>query len=118
VYNGTQLIQAIQRSIGSANTTVTIYTWIDDNLTEIKSGTVTTVLEYDLDQPNSQGNYLEAVNLSQGYSIFRTKNRVKSISSGIGVADLTYSFDDKNNITSILFVGASAAILDFTYECD
>jgi hypothetical protein len=117
VYNGTELIQEVQKPIGSATTTVTIYTWTAGNLTELKSGTSVTTLDYYNNKESQLGNYLEAVNVSQGYNIFKTKNLVKRITQSGTATEITYTFNADNNITSAVFSGSSSALL-FTYQCD
>ena len=116
-YNGTELIQEVQKPIGSATTTVTIYTFTAGNLTEVKSGASVTTLEYS-NKESQPGNYLEAVNVSQGYNIFKTKNLVKRITQSGVSTEITYTFNADNNITSAVFSGSSTNSILFTYQCD
>ena len=118
VYNGTELIQEVQKSIGSATTTVTIYTWTAGNLTEVKSGTSVTTLDYYTNKESQPGNYLEVVNVSQGYNIFKTKNLVKRITQSGVSTEITYTFNADNNISSVVFSGSSSSTILLTYQCD
>jgi hypothetical protein len=116
-YNGTEMIQSIQKSIGSANANVTNYTWSAGNLIEIKNNGSTTTLDYYTDKLNQPGNYLEAVNLSQGYVNFKTKNLVKTVAQSTSTT-ITYVFDSHGNISRAEFSNSSGNAIDFTYQCD
>jgi hypothetical protein len=118
-YNGTELIQEIQKPIGSASTTITTYTWSAGNLTEIRSGSSVSVLDYYTDKPSQPGNYLEVVNLSEGYTIIKTKNLLKSVTQSGVTVTITYIFDQDDNITQTIFTGGSSNdTIGFTYQCE
>jgi hypothetical protein len=118
-YNGTELIQEIQKPIGSASTTVTIYTWRAGNLTEIRSDTTVALLDYYTNKPSQPGNYLEVVNLSEGYTTIKTKNLLKSVTQSGVTVTITYIFDKDNNIAKAEFTGGSSNnAIGLTYQCE
>jgi hypothetical protein len=118
-YSGTELIQEIQKPIGSASTTVTIYTWSAGNLTEIRSGSTVSVLDYYTDKPSQPGNYLELVNIMEGYAIIKTKNLLKSVTQSGVTVTITYIFDKDDNITQALFTGGSGNnTIGISYLCE
>ena len=56
--------------------------------------------------------------LSQGYTTFKTKNLVKTISSAGNSALIEYNFDGDGKISSLLFTGSNTSLIEFTYEGD
>jgi hypothetical protein len=118
-YTGTELIQEIQKPIGSASTTVTIYTWSAGNLTEISSGGTVSILDYYTNKPSQAGNYLEVVNVSQGYTNIKTKNLLKSVTQSDVTVTINYTFDKDGNITQAEFIGGSSNnAIGLTYQCE
>lgn len=137
-YNGTQLSKAVQTTVkyGDTDTYNYTYTWLGGNLVSVNEtsryGTWVLNYSYYTDLPNRQGDYFFN-NLYKNYSYnlkeqsfldirsVRNKNLLKGIIGDNNNLQLVYTFDNKNNISSISGTGVSPYVtnsLVFTYNCN
>lgn len=117
-YSGTNLIKATYTSSSGGTPSVSVVTWSNDNLVSVSSGTSVSTLDYYTDKFSQTGDYLYLAQLVQGFQIYRTKNLLKSISSGTDINNFNYSFDADGNISSVTVTGSTAVTYTYQYQCN
>lgn len=116
-YSGTELIKSTTTSSGGGTLSVSAYTWSGGNLATIMSGSSIITLEYS-DKPAQAGDYFQLIQSIQGYEYIRTKNLLKSVTSGTNITDIDYTFDTDGKILSLNMTGASANSYNYQYQCN
>ncbi|MGZ5136102.1 MAG: hypothetical protein ACXWCG_13175 [Flavitalea sp.] len=120
LYSDTTMVRSFLSSFNNSNATTSDYGWTDGNLVQISAGggSTVTLLEYFTDKPSQPGDYFHYVNLSQGYTIFKTKSLLKRISAGGDVLNFDYAFDSVGKIKELRMSGAVNSLIRFTYTCN
>lgn len=111
-YNGEELFRSTSTHSGGGTPSVTAYAWINHNLISITAGATIIRLEYDLDKPGQEGDYLFLQGLLSGYDLYRSKNLLKSIDGAI----FTYTRKADGKITSIEI--GPTTVYKYEYECN
>ena len=114
-YNGDELAKSTLTTSTGGSAVITTYSWSGQNMISTTTDTTTTNFGYYSDKPRQSGDYLDLIQLLQGYTIYRTKNLIKSISGAI----FTYEFGSDGNITSLQVTsGTNSSFLDYQYQCN
>jgi hypothetical protein len=114
-YNGEELSKSTTTTSSGAPPVVNTYGWFNHNMVAQASGTSTTIYDYYTDKPEQSGDYFAFFQILQGGLTIRNQNLVKS-TTGI---QFNYSFDADGKISSLELEGnASAAILNYSYQCN
>ena len=79
------------------------YTWVNQNLASVISGTVINTFSYYTDKPAQRGEPFFLTQLFQGYEIYRNQNLLKSI-SGVG---LTYEIGPVGIVSAVASVSGN-----------
>ena len=120
LYSDTAMVRSFQSSFNNSNSLTSDYGWTDGNLVQISAGggSTVTLLEYFLDKPSQPGDYFHYINLSQGYSIFKTKNLLRRVSAGGDVLNFDYTFDADGKIKEMRLSGSINSLIRITYNCN
>jgi len=114
-YNGDELAKSTLTTSIGGSPVITTYSWSNHNMVSSTTDTTTTNFAYYSDKLRQSGDYLDLIQLLQGYQIYRTKNLIKSIAGAV----LTYEFRSDGNITSLQATnGTTSSFLDYQYQCD
>jgi uncharacterized protein with porin-like fold DUF4595 len=118
-YNGTEIVKVTNTSSSGGTPSITTITWSNGNPTSISSGSAVSILDYYTDKPYQQGDYLYLAQLLEGYTIYRSKNLLKSIVTGSTLTTFTYSFDTDGNISMMTVSSGNTAttVLIYQYQC-
>jgi hypothetical protein len=117
-YSGTQLIKSTSTSSSGGTPSVSTYSWTNGNMVSSTSGSSVTTIDYFTDKSAQEGDYLHIAQLVAGYEIYRTKNAIKSITSGSSITSFSYSYDGDGKITSLSATGSSAIIYTYQHQCN
>lgn len=113
-YNGNQVATSVSTASNGQPANTTNYVWTTDgNLGTVISGSgATTDFTYQADQTFQEGDFAHVLNMVlNGYTFYKTKNLVKSISPS---TDISYNFDTDNKINKVT---AGPAVIQVTYIC-
>jgi hypothetical protein len=114
-YNGDELAKSTFTTSTGGSPVITTYSWSNHNMISSTTDTTTNNFGYYSDKPRQSGDYIDLIQLLQGYQIYRTKNLVKAISGAV----FTYEFGSDGNITSLqATAGTSSSFLDYQYQCN
>ncbi|MHA4809042.1 hypothetical protein ACX0G9_13090 [Flavitalea flava] len=114
-YNGEELTRSISTSSETNTASIITFTWSNHNMISETTGSATVPFDYYQDKPRQAGDYLNLVQIVQGYEVFRTKNLLKSISG----ATITYGFGSDGYISSLSTgAGATSSSIFYQYDCD
>jgi hypothetical protein len=117
-YNGTDIIKSTYTSSAGGATSINTLTWNGGNLVSASDGSTTTTVEYYPDIQAQTGDYFDIAQIEAGYRIYKTKNAVKSISSGSTISNFSYSFDAGGKIISMIITSTSAITYNYQYQCN
>lgn len=116
-YSGEELIKSTITLSDGGPPIITTYTWANQNMRSVISGTVINTFDYYMDKLRQKGDSFFLTQLFQGYEIYRNKNLLKSI-SGI---DLTYEIGPVGIISAVAAIsGNNTDILEYQviYQCN
>jgi hypothetical protein len=117
-YSGTQLIKHTYTNSSNVTPEITTCTWSGGNLISVSTASSTSTLEYYADKPAQTGDYLDLIQLIQGFRIYKTKNAVKSIlNSGSSINNFSYNFAD-GKIVSVAVTGNTSMTYNYQYQCN
>lgn len=117
-YSGTELIKATSTSSSGGTPTISTLAWSNGNLISTTSGSSVSTIDYFTDKPAQTGDYLDIAQLVGGFQIYRTKNAIKSLSTGSGITNFNYNFDADGKITSLTASGSSNATYSYQHQCN
>lgn len=118
-FSGTEVVKQTQTSSGGGAPSVTTLTWSGGNPTVLTSGSSVTNVEYYTDKPAQTGDYWNLLQLTQGYTMVKAKNPIKSVLSGSSITTLNYVFDGDGKITSLSATsGSSTSTYNYQHQCN
>ncbi|MDP4245696.1 MAG: hypothetical protein Q8932_07605 [Bacteroidota bacterium] len=119
-YSGTEVVKVTNTSSSGGSPTLSTIAWSNGNPTSITSGSSTSILDYYTDKAFQKGDYLYLAQLTLGYTIYTSKNLLKSIVSGSTLTTVTYSFDSDGKINMMTVSSGSNAttVLVYQYQCN
>ncbi len=118
-YNGTQVTKLTYTTSYGVSSDVSTFQWSGGNLVSLIDAGDTTKIAYFTDKLNQPGDYLSLSQLLQGYSVFKNKNVIKTITNGTDVSSITYIYDADGKITSLTENdGTNSYDYSFQYQCN
>ncbi len=117
-YSGTEVIKSTYTTSAGVTPSIITLTWNGGNLVSVNDGSSTTTVEYYPDIQAQAGDYFDILQMETGYRIYKTKNAVKSTSSGTTINNFSYSFDAEGKIISMIITSTSATTYNYQYQCN
>jgi hypothetical protein len=116
-YNGTELSKSTFSS-SALPTSVTTYTWTGGNVTSITANGSLSTLEYYSDKLTIPGDYFQLAQILTSGTIYKTRNALKSLTSGPIVVGFVYTYGADGKIGQLKMTsGGTESIYAYTYLC-
>lgn len=117
-YSGNQLVKQTGTSSQNAKSAVTTLTWSGGDIVAINTDGKVSTIEYYSNIPAQEGDYMDIIQKSTGYRLYKTKHAMRSILNGNSITNVEYAFED-GRISNIIFKdGSTTTSYGYQWQCN